>query len=266
MDTSRTEDFSSLPQWVLDLYNPDSISPHMLVKEVEEPDTYRIQAIDFHAMNLYTQKLSFERDYPTTGEAEVFTGSYEDLYNRLQEIEAKVVIPASLTKKMRGIPEMALSFGHSVELSSYGLVNSSYEEFKFCEKAYLEDPENSGTAYNFINTHPMFWYKKKDNGRGRIYITSDEGWERTSILVTIDKTPSGKRETVVMLETGPGNYHDYNLDVYAPTFDDAIVKLAQLIHTHYDSHGGFTDKTKKEPNDNFFREAKETLNKENASE
>lgn len=252
MDTSKMSDFSSLPQWVLGLYKPEEITPHVLVSAADEPDTYHIQEIDFNAINLYEKRLDFTREYPTKGEVEVFVGSPTDLYKRF--LGAKVVLTGEASKRMSEAREVPMVFGHSTELSAYGLTNSGYEEFKFCEQAYDEDPENSVLAYGFINTHPMFWSVKKESRRGWTEVETSEGWKRVDVEISMERRGQKKdaaRKTTVMLEAGPGNYHDYNLDVYAPSFDAAIVELAKLIKTHYDSHGGFTDKTKKEPNDNF---------------
>ena len=260
-----TSDFSLPPQWVLNLYKPDEIPPHVLVTVGEEPDTYIIQEVDFHAVNLYTIPLSFNPDFPVKGEPKVFVGSIEELYAELREMDEadKVITTGAVRKALSANNQIPLAFGMASDFSTPSMVFSDYKQFLNAEKAYKEHPEQVGLAYDFINTHPMFWGVITGK-RDKVRVVTGRGWQRLDFEI-FNKTTENGLETTVTIETGPHNYHDYNLDVYAPSFDAAVIELARLIHKHYDSHGGFTDKTKKEPNDNFFREADKEMEAEEAS-
>jgi hypothetical protein len=252
MDT-LIDDFSNPPQWVLDLYDPDNIPPHVLVRQAEEPDTYLIQDVDFHAANLFTACL-VDFELPTKGEVTSFTGAPDELYEELMKLDKKVLLEFSQRRIFRDYKEIPMAFGHSSDFSTPALVFADYQSFLSWEKAVEENPEQVGAAYEFINQHPMFWHKRETR-RGGVEVVTGRGWDRLDFEVFNKKDKeTGEIKTTVTIETGPGNYHDLNLDVYAPSFDAAVIEMAKLIHKHYDSHGGFTDKRKKEPNDNFFRE------------
>lgn len=252
MDTV-TSDFSQPPQWVLDLYAPDNIPPHVLVRKAEAPDTYLIQDIDFHAVNLFSASL-IDFEFPTKGEVRSFTGNPKELYEELMKLDKKVLLDFSQRRLFRDYPEIPMFFGHSSDFSTPALVNADYRSFLSWEKAVRDNPEQVGAAYEFIKQHPMFWYKKEGR-KGNPEVVTGNGWDRLGfeVFTKLDKK-TGEVKTTVTIETGIGNYHDLNLDVYAPSFDAALIELAKLILKHYDSHGGFTDKRKKEPNDNFFRD------------
>ena len=256
MDTIES-DYSLPPQWVLDLYKPEKIRPHVLVTKGDTPDSYVIRDVDFESANLFTFSLMESDNLPTKGESRVFVGSPEELYEELLSLDAKVILAFSARNIFDKNPRIPMAFGHSSDFSVPALVLSDYKAFKSWEEALVENPEQVGVAYEFINQHPLFWHVEKSRREGgRPNIVTGRGWHCLQWELFHKKNKkTGAPEVTVTIECGPGNYHDYNLDVYAPSFDEAVIKLASLIHKHYDSHGGFTDKTKKEPNDNFFREA-----------
>lgn len=253
MDT-LIDDFSKPPQWVLDLYDPDNIPPHVIVRKMlDEPDTYLIQEVDFHAVNLFTASL-VNSELPTKGETRTFTGSPAELYEELVSLDKKVLLEFSQRRLFRGLNNVPMVFGHSSDFSTPALVASDYRSFLKDEERYKANPTEVGLAHTFINNHPLFWYGKK-NRREQPEVVTGRGWQRLDFEVFMSKDEeTGAPKTTVTIETGPGSYHDLNLDVSAPSFDEAIIELARLISVHYDSQGGFTDKRKKEPNDNFFRE------------
>jgi hypothetical protein len=250
--TTPIPDFSKPPQWVLDMHDPDSMPSHVFVTESEDPDSYVIQEIDFHVMNPYTVSLAFDLEFPVKGKPEVFVGSKEGLYERLQSLHSEVILSRSVSKLIADGYLAPMAYGHASGFDGPALVCGGYKAFLQAQEAYEKNPEQAGPAYEFINQHPMFWHKTKTR-RGEIQVVTGQGWHSLQWLVLHRKNKeTGAKQYTVTIETGPGSYHDYNLDVYAPSFDAAIIEMAKLIHKHYDSHGGFTDKTKKEPNDNFF--------------
>lgn len=252
---NTTSDFSLPPQWVLDLHDADAIPPHVFVTAGEEPDSYVIQAVDFHKTNPYASPVTFDHNLTTKGDPEVFFGAKDEMYEKLLSLDVEVILSREVSAVIADGFVAPMAFGHSSDFTNPALVCSSYREFLKANEAYEADPEHIGFAHNFINLHPMFWHKTKDR-RGEIDIVTGQGWGHLQWMIMNKKNKeTGVIEPTVTIETGQGNWHDYNLDVYAPSFDGAVIELAKLIHTHYDSHGGFTDKTKKGPNDNFFRDA-----------
>ena len=250
-----TSDFSLPPQWVLDLHDADAIPPHVFVTAGEETDSYIIQAVDFHKTNPYAAPVTFEHKLETKGEPEIFFGSKTETYEKLRSLDAKVILSREVGAVIADGYCAPMAYGRSSDFTDPALVCSSYREFLKANEAYEANREHAGLAYAFINLHPMFWHKIKDR-RGEMEIVTGQGWGHLQWMVRNKKNKeTGVLETTVTIETGQGSWHDYNLDVYAPSFDAAVIELAKLIHTHYDSHGGFTDKTKKGPNDNFFRDA-----------
>ena len=271
---TETLDFSMPPQWVLNLYNPEAMRPHILVTKGAEPDSYLIREIDFHKVNLFTVPLGEGTSYPTKGEGRVFHGTPEELYSDLQAADAKVMTSREVQDELSRVSHVPLFFGHSTEVTGPSLTFHEYQAFRVAEERYRANPEDSLLAHNFVNLHPMFWTVDYDaprlprprrRGVGPVEaveegtdtspvmprVRTGRGFSKLDFMVLNDENGN----PTVAIECGPGNYHDYNLDVYAPSFDAAIVQLAKRISEHYNSHGGFTDPTKKEPNDNFFREA-----------
>lgn len=259
--TTTIPDYSLPPQWVMDLYNPDNIPPHVLVTKTETPDTYVIRDVDFHAVNLFTFELIEKENLPTKGEAREFTGSPKELYEELSSLDSKVITGFSMRKVFREHHDIPMAFGFSSDFSTPALAFADYKAFLSWVEAFEGNPEQVevGVAYEFINQHPMFWYMEKSKRRDGTPLSprlvTGRGWDRLDFEVFVKKDKeTGAPVTTVTIETGPGSYHDLNLDVWAPSFDAAVIEMAKKIHTHYDSHGGFTDKRKKEPNDNFFKE------------
>lgn len=254
--TTLIPDFSKPPQWVLDMHDPDTMASHVYVTEGENPDSYVIQEIDFEEMNPYAVPITFNIEFPVKGTAEVFVGDKVALYEKLLSLDSKVILSRSVSNLIADGHLAAMAYGHSSAFETPALVCNAYLAFLRAEEAYKASPEKAGLAYDFINLHPMFWHKTKTR-RGNTEVVTEQGWGHLQWQVFNKKNKdTGELETSVTIETGQGSWHDYNLDVYAPSFDGAVIELAKLIHTHYDSHGGFTDKTKKGPNDNFFRDAK----------
>jgi hypothetical protein len=244
---------------VLDLHKPDEMQSHVLVSEGDEPGTFLIQDVDVHAMNPYTAVLE-DPDIPTKGEGRIFTGTPEELYEELKtaDRENKVIASRGIRKLLRNVHQVPMVFGHVSDFTGPALVFAEYRAFRQIEKQYKANPKQVGLAYHFINSHPMFWHVRQHRkDEEKFDVVTGRGWDRLDFMVSNKIDQSGAMKTTVMIECGPGNYHDYNLDVYAKSFDKAVLKLAKLISKHYDSHGGFTDTSKKEPNDNFFRESDE---------
>lgn len=103
---------------------------------------------------------------------------------------------------------------------------------------YLEDPNDFLTAYYFLDSHPAFWYQPRPE-------EYPHQWQTGSAIsnMWIQPTKNSKGELVFMMECGatvPGtshHYHDLKLDVYAPSYNDAIIQTAALVHKFFDLDG-----------------------------
>jgi hypothetical protein len=111
------------------------------------------------------------------------------------------------------------------------------EWYAFLETArhYLQRPDNFMRAYSFIQHHPMFWYQ---------YPNRPDSWETDLGVRTLSQYVLGSEdEPKIALEGGstvPGtdhHYHDYKLDVYADTFEEAYIAFAARIHELHDLDG-----------------------------
>ena len=113
------------------------------------------------------------------------------------------------------------------------------------EQAYLANPTDFLTAYHFIDTQPAFWtvigdvpswywntgghcqnvyhgaYNDEDNGQLVIYL------ETGSHLNKVEDGGKLYQE----------HYHDYRLDVWANTFEQAFIKLAAKVYKFFDHQG-----------------------------
>lgn len=248
-----TENFELPPQWVLTRYSPDEFAPHVFVVKGFQPDEYLVSKVDFAEINLYAVPLNAA--LPAHGPAQsLIAKTPEELYKALLALPEKVVFGREISTELREVKSCPLTFGHSSQIITPQLVFHSYRDFLETAEMLKENPDNAVLAYDFIVKHPMFWYVKERTGRNgktfRVLVT-DEGFKQVFYTADVKKTKKGELRSIIHLETGARNYHDYNLDVSSTSFDKAYLKLAMKIMEHYDFHGGFIDKTKKEPNDNF---------------
>lgn len=103
---------------------------------------------------------------------------------------------------------------------------------------YEESPDDFMASYYFLDGHPCFWLK---NERGGVY-----DWEIQGFASRLWHHPSfGKDKKVVhMMEAGAHvegsynqHYHDLRLDVYADSYENAIIETAALVHKFFNTDG-----------------------------
>lgn len=136
----------------------------------------------------------------------------------------------SLTKKS-GTGGRRLLLG-SFDFADFRL--SEYVQFLKLAKMYIADPSDVVISYDFIRLHPAFWYRW-DEKRPNNWNTEDG---HKSVTVWPHRTEDGK--FCVSLEHGSTvppeynhHYHDFRLDVYGDTFEEAYVLLAERIHKFF---------------------------------
>ena len=103
-------------------------------------------------------------------------------------------------------------------------------------REYLLNPTDFLSSYCFVTGHPAFWYKHhQDDER---WNTNYSGFWHTAVYS--DTRPTG---VVHMMEAGatvPGTSHHYRdtrMDVWADTYEDAIVQLAAKVDKTFDLDG-----------------------------
>lgn len=136
----------------------------------------------------------------------------------------------TLTKKSE-------SGGHRMLLGPFNYEDSrltGYINFLQLAKRYIAEPDNVVLAYEFIQYHPAFWYRYRD-GHKNDWSTED-GHKSVWVYPTFNK----EGNLVVMLEHGSTvspeykeHYHDFRLDVWGTSFEDAYVQLAKLVHKFF---------------------------------
>lgn len=132
-------------------------------------------------------------------------------------------------------------------------MESEYKFFlKNCVKPYLKKPKNFYNAYQFVQSHPIFWKLYGDiNRNGTLHWETNDGLQ--DAWHTVYRNKKGK--VFHMLEVGEPmdeevefngekiilpnriSAHDLELDAGGYTYEEAIVDLAKRIHKLYDVNG-----------------------------
>lgn len=104
---------------------------------------------------------------------------------------------------------------------------------------YRKNPSDFMASWHFLDSHPAFWTKSPyDNNR--------YSWETSGYAQSMWHVPSVDDEGTVyhMMEAGasvPPNhtehYHDLRLDVFASSYEEAVVETAALVDKFFHSDG-----------------------------
>jgi hypothetical protein len=125
-------------------------------------------------------------------------------------------------------------------------------EWEETARQYETSPESVYFSWNYLNGHPMFWLfrsRRPDDDRppnNYGLLNHGDAFPRMSIDVILTRV-SEEDGTEIRLEAGKwdlferdhggvtfhAHYHDYELDCGAPTYEEAIVKLARLVWDRY---------------------------------
>lgn len=158
-----------------------------------------------------------------------FTGDVEEAFGK----ENTMLMTVPSVHNGRTYTRMLIS--HTDRDSEY-LQKSDYLNFLRTTLEYEKTPDDFYLSWNWLNNHPAFWVRYSKNLEEWITSTISK------IEVMVTKDDNGN--TVVMLEHGAAvaperlqHYHDLRLDVYAKTYEEAIVKLAALVHKFFNYDG-----------------------------
>jgi len=148
---------------------------------------------------------------------------------------------------MKGEPELFPSYlntkGHYISLSiertkdtDVFLAKGRYHSFLESTLRYEKDPDDFRTAWNWLDHHPAFWSRRSEDD----FYWSTESNAHIWMGVSADR----EGNTVIMLEHGAAvrdsrthHYHDLRLDVYAPTYEEAIIQLAAKVYQFFEVDG-----------------------------
>lgn len=156
----------------------------------------------------------------------IFSGDYNHVDHRWDKGLGSLFVPIEGSKNSR----MLISHTDSDSIS---LDYMSYIYFLKTAREYLQNPNDFLTAWYFVDTHPFAWH---------IHEAGSYDWAQKGHVSKVWLQPSLNKENTVtfMLETGAAidpdrtnHYHDLRLDIYAPTYNDSIIKLAAKIHKFF---------------------------------
>jgi hypothetical protein len=116
---------------------------------------------------------------------------------------------------------------------------ANFFHFLKLAKKWRDNQDDWVLAYQFIETHPMFWSVSNYEKYPHVWRT-DEGHS----TLWVHATKNDKGEPVVMLEGGSSvpphhnhHYHDHRIDVWGKNFEDAYIQFAKNIHRDYSLDG-----------------------------
>lgn len=184
--------------------------------------------------------------------AKDFGGKYE-LFKEIYADIREAGLEADFGQSALESPQVSSTFGGMVflkaEPGSYGsqcligpvdhkqLEYYGYYSFLRTAKEFILNPDNVVNAWHFINTHPAFWYRYQEN-RPNSWATED-GHHSVWVYPTYNKDG-----IVVMMEHGGtvaphylNHYHDFRLDVWGTSFEDAYIQLAKKTHKFFNLDG-----------------------------
>lgn len=126
---------------------------------------------------------------------------------------------------------------------------------------YLKNPTDFLSAWQFLDSHPFGWTVnrhefKDENGE---VIDTRIDWNTSGIVSKFWIVPTKDEKTgelYFMFETG-GAYspdrtqltHDLRLDVYSDTYNEGIIKMAELVHKFYHLDGSDRENVDYEPSE-----------------
>lgn len=166
-------------------------------------------------------------DVVFSGNVEFYTGEKGDNNARRRLGHLSIYHPETKTYRM------LLSF---TDTEHEWLAKSDYLSFLEAALRYLKKPDDFLRSWNFVNSHPAFWSRYKEDSN---YWTTNEYARQ----VWVQPTKNKKGKLVFMLEAGSAvepertsHYRDLRLDVWAPSYNKGFVKLAALVNKffHFD--------------------------------
>ncbi|MCL2806772.1 MAG: hypothetical protein FWD27_01200 [Coriobacteriia bacterium] len=145
----------------------------------------------------------------------------------------------------------------------YSLLKWAWEEFQEIDAKWRE---NAGfyNSWHWLDTHPAFWTRSyrywSDDPKWqesmlwgwetegycqKIYVSAmqaDDGRVAVALelgahVSSCDKYLEMQKETIVVTDVYQEHYHDYRLDSFAPTYEEAIILAAKSVDRFFHTDG-----------------------------
>lgn len=167
----------------------------------------------------------------------IFSGNYAHVDERWDEDRLSGSLSIPKRSKSGKITSYRLLISHT-STDSRILQYRSYLGFLQNALAYLKNPTDFMLAWNFLDHHPFAWYRWNKE--------RPDDWATEGLISKMWLQPTYDKEgnILFMMEAGAAvepertsHYHDPRLDVYAPSFNDAIIEMAALVHKFFHLDG-----------------------------
>lgn len=232
-------DKNALPAWLADIL-PEPRPPYTLSYEDEQyvvtPPSIGGESVEHRLFDdiedAYNYAKQTDQANPDSGGL-IFSSSLPELEEEEKDQKASFIF----LNFEKGFGRMLLA---STDESYLDTLISAYETWGRTYDVYVEEPDNFLKSYNFISDHPCFWVKSKNP-------LNDYSWEfsgHAQNLWFIPYVDEKDGKVYFMMEAGSHvapyyteHYHDLRLDTYADSYENVIIKTAELVHKFFHKDG-----------------------------
>lgn len=230
MVTENDAEFTKLPQWLQEQL-PEVTPPSEIAYS---NNTYTLTQPNGDTQNF--QKLVEAYDYAKSHKQHVIINPSVPESNKEEAAMGMLTIPCENSDNRRVL------FTSSEIDNLYSLMHK-YNNFLKISEAYEKTPQDFMLSYSFIDSHPAFWIKEEHYIKDATDKTFH--WDKNyAQKVWVCPTTDDEGNTVWMLEAGAhiepeyvDHYHDYRLDVWEPTIEQAYIKLAENVSKFFNTDG-----------------------------
>jgi len=168
----------------------------------------------------------------------------------LDHFNGKDSVLLTFKSKVSGFNTLFVSI---TDIERMRILENDYENFLKNAKSWREDPTSFLNSYYYVDTHPAFWTRSEADSWswqtsghcGKIYQMvwgpDEKNPEVTVGLETGSHVgPEGAKKEYGYPDkyvTYSEHYHDWRLDSYGRTFEEAYVELAKKVFMAFDNEG-----------------------------
>jgi hypothetical protein len=195
-------------------------------------------------------------EYPETAISEAFD-TISEAYKSINTRETDPIFDESLPelkdKHNRGgmisveseHPGFSKILISSTEDDHLRILQYHYNGWRESAPEYLANPNDFLMAYYFLDSHPCFWTRQLTNSGE---VRDPFGWKMSGHAMDLWSMPefseTNPTGVTFMMEAGAhiapaytSHFHDLRMDVYAESYEAAIIKTAALVHKFFDLEG-----------------------------
>lgn len=170
----------------------------------------------------------------THGFMHMYRKHYSDFGSfQLSEVVSKYLLTGGDLKHFPKPRESTMWIKNSNVHHKFYSVYHHYGNFLEITKQYLSDPDNFYFAHLWITSHPMTWTHNEQgyyNPNSTYAIDHHVGFSKGEVWHSLELGSSVEFDRKVVP-------HDFSLDAYGATYEEAYINLAKLALIHYDSEG-----------------------------